>query len=101
VTGDWKGQDSGLSRHIAGGLLSAYEYRSDESHRWIRLEFCPRCGTPVIFSSEQSPGGQWVSGGTFDDPGWLTIERHVWTRSGVPWMVYPPGVAIFEKGSLP
>ena len=31
---------------IVGGPLSTYEYRSDESHRWIRLEFCLRCGTP-------------------------------------------------------
>jgi hypothetical protein len=31
---------------VTGGPLSVYEYRSDECHRWIRLEFCPRCGTP-------------------------------------------------------
>ena len=86
---------------ITGGPLSTYEYRSDESHRWIRLEFCPHCGTTVTLTAEKSPGRRIVSGGTFDDPGWLRIERHVWTRSGVPWMVYPPDVEIFEKGSLP
>ena len=86
---------------ITGGALSTYEYRSDESHRCIRLEFCPRCGTTVTLTSDQSPGGRTVSGGTFDEPGWLRIERHVWTRSAVPWMVYPHGVEIFEKGSLP
>ena len=85
---------------MTGGPLSTYEYRSEETHRWIRLEFCPRCGTTVTLTAEQSPGSRTVSGGTFDDPSWLRIERHVWTRSAVPWMTYPPGVAIFEKGSL-
>ncbi|MGH8766808.1 MAG: GFA family protein [Burkholderiales bacterium] len=46
---------------ITGSPLSTYEYRSDESHRWIRLEFCPRCGTTVTLASEQSPGGNTVS----------------------------------------
>ena len=86
---------------ITGGALSSYEYRSDESHRRVRLECCPRCGTTVSLTSEQSPGGRTVSGGTFDEPGWLRIERHVWTRSAVAWMVYPHGVDIFDEGSLP
>jgi len=86
---------------ITGGPLSAYEYRSDESHRWIRLEFCPRCDTTITLTAEQSPGGRTVSAGTFDDPSWLSIKRHVWTRSAVSWMVYPPGVEVFEKASLP
>jgi hypothetical protein len=52
---------------ISGDALSSYEYRSDESHRCVRLEFCPRCGTTVTLTSEQSPGGRTVSGGTFDE----------------------------------
>ena len=49
---------------ITGGPLSAYEYRSDESDRWIRLEFCPRCGTAITLTAEQSPGRRTVAGGT-------------------------------------
>lgn len=86
---------------MTGGPLSFHEYRSNESHRWIRLQFCPRCGSTVTLTAEQSPGVRTVSGGTFDNPGWFTIERHVWTRSAVRWMAYPPGIATFEKGSLP
>jgi hypothetical protein len=86
---------------ITGDPLSTYEYRSDESHRWIRLEFCARCGTTITLTAEHSPGGRTVCGGTFDDPSWLSIERHVWTRSAVAWMACPTGVEVFEKGSLP
>lgn len=82
------------------GELKAYEYRSDETHRWLRMEFCPSCGTTVSWTAEVFPGGRGVAGGTFDDPSWLRIERHVWTRSAHPWVPIPPEVEKFEKGSV-
>ena len=27
------------------GALTTYEYRSDETRRWLRTQFCPRCST--------------------------------------------------------
>jgi hypothetical protein len=81
------------------GTLSAYEHRSDESGRWIRLYFCPRCGTTVTSTFEEGPGEIAILGGTFDDTAWLTVDRHVWTRSKHPWVSLPAGVAVFEKGS--
>jgi hypothetical protein len=32
---------------IKSGALKAYEYRSDESNRSLKLEFCSNCGTTV------------------------------------------------------
>jgi len=84
---------------FSGGLLTTYEHRSDESHRWLRLEFCPRCGTTVSWTVERRPGTRGIAGGTFDNPSWLQITRHIWTRSAQPWTVIPQDVETFEKGT--
>jgi len=81
------------------GALSTYEHRSDESGRWIRLNFCPRCGTTVTSTFEKGPGEVAILGGTFDDTGWITVDRHVWTRSRQHWVPASAGVASFEKSS--
>jgi len=54
---------------IRGGPLSTYQYHSDESHRWIRLEFCPRCGTTVTLTAEQSPGVETLERGSLRHTG--------------------------------
>jgi hypothetical protein len=83
------------------GELKTYEHRSDESGRWLRMQFCPNCGSTVTWTLELYPGLRALAGGSFDDPDWLSIERHVWTRSRHKWFVCPPGAEVFEKGSLP
>jgi hypothetical protein len=80
------------------GRLSEREYRSDESGRWLRMSFCPECGTTVSHVSEMRPGFRSVAVGTLDDPDWIEIERHIWVRSRRPWVSIPPGVAAYEKG---
>lgn len=81
------------------GERSRYEHRSDESGRWIHLFFCPRCGTTVFSRWEQGSGELALLGGTFDETGWITVDRHVWTRSKQPWVVIPDGHAHFAKSS--
>lgn len=81
---------------ITGGPRTVYEHRSDENQRWIRPEFCSRCGTTVVVTLEKFPGAIAVSSGTLDDPKWLRINRHIWTRSALPWITYPPGTERFE-----
>jgi hypothetical protein len=90
----------GQNVEITGGPLTTYEHRSDENQRWIRLHFCPRCGTTVAVKLERFPGSYGISGGTFDDPSWLKFERHIWTRSALPWITYPAGIEQFEKAAL-
>jgi hypothetical protein len=81
------------------GTLSAYEHRSDESGRRIGLYFCAACGTTVSSTFEKIRGEIAILGGTFDDTGWIKVDRHVWTRSKQDWVTLPQGAVSFEKGS--
>jgi len=81
---------------IISGVLKAYEYRSDESNRWLKLEFCPTCGTTVTWTAEWSPGGRAIAVGTLDDPNWIKPARHIWTRSALHWIAFPSDVELVE-----
>lgn len=83
------------------GERKTYEHRSDETQRWLRMEFCSTCGNTLTWTVEALPGMRAIAGGTFDDPNWLELDRHVWTRSAQNWMQIPHGVERFEEGSLP
>lgn len=82
---------------ITQGVLHPYEHRSDESRRWLKMEFCPTCGTTVTWTAELFPGERAVAGGTLDDPNWLKLDRHLWTRSAQHWMVFPAEIQRIEK----
>lgn len=79
------------------GQLAEREYRSDESGRWLKMNFCPKCGTTVAHTAELRPGMRSIAAGTFDDPCWVTIDRHIWVRSKLPWVTIPEGVAAYQQ----
>ena len=82
-----------------GEGLATHEQCSDKSNFWLRLHFCNRCATTVMLTLEKFPELRIVTGGTFDDPNWIRIDRHVWTRSAQDWIVLPQNVDCFEKSS--
>lgn len=82
------------------GRLNAYEHRSDESNRWLRMEFCPTCGTTVSWTVQVRPGLRAIAAGTFDDASWLKVDRHAWVRSARSWTIVPSDVERFEEGSI-
>ena len=86
------------SFELLQGELKEIEHRSDVSGRWLKMNFCPHCGTTVFHHSEFRPGMKTVAAGTFDEPGWFTIDRHIWLQSKLPWVSVPEGVARFEQG---
>jgi hypothetical protein len=75
-----------------GAVPTEFEQRSDESGRWLKLAFCARCGSSIGLTAERRPGQRAVTGGTFDDPNWFRIGRHIWTRSKLHWVEIPEGV---------
>ncbi len=81
------------------GEVKEIEHRSDVSGRWLKMSFCPQCGTTVSHTAEWRPGMRAVAAGTFDDPTWLRIDRHIWTQSKLPWVVIPEGVDIYPQGA--
>lgn len=81
------------------GRMTAYEHRSDETGRWLKIGFCPVCGTPVTHTTELRPGLRGISAGTLDDKDWFRVDRHIWSRSARPWVTIPEGVEVYEKGS--
>jgi hypothetical protein len=81
------------------GDAQRYEHRSDESGRWIHLFFCQRCGTTVYSRWQEDKGELALLGGTFDETGWIGVDRHVWTRSRQRWVEIPAGHAQFAMSS--
>ena len=85
---------------LTAGSPESYTFRSDTSGRWIRNERCPRCGTTVSWTLEMRPGIRGVAGGSYDDPTWFRIDRHIWTHSACRGIAYPDDVEVYP-GALP
>ena len=83
------------------GELKTYEHRSDETSRWLRFEFCPKCGTQVTWTVEAMPGLRAIGVGTLDDPKSIKPMRFGWFRSAHPWVRPPEGVEIVQTSALP
>lgn len=85
------------SVQIIRGEPADCEHRSDVSGRWLRMSFCRSCGTTVSHSAEIRPGMRTVAAGTFDDPRWFRVDRHIWVQSKLPWVSIPAGVERHEQ----
>jgi hypothetical protein len=80
------------SVEVTQGDVTECEYRSDESGRWLRMRFCPKCGTTVSHTSQIRRGYRVVAVPTLDEQDWFDIDRHIWTRSKMPWVTIPEGL---------
>ena len=74
------------------------EHRSDESGRWLRMQFCARCGTTVAHTAQLRPG---MTNHRRDDLRRAGVVQHRSPHLGPIEIAvgrYPGGVAVFEKG---
>ena len=88
---------------IVRGELRSYEYRSDESGRWLRTQFCPSCGTtfvpeqllpskadhgvskPRVVAEPVAPAPEpEVEADTVDEPGGAALVRVAPALAAVP-----------------
>ena len=86
---------------ITQGELVECEHRSDESGRWLKMSFCPKCGTTISHIAEVRPGFRSIAAGTFDEQGWFPIDRHIWVQSKQPWVSISAGVATYPQAFTP
>jgi hypothetical protein len=81
---------------LTGLEPKTYRHHSDESRRWLDLQFCPNCGTNIGFTLEWVPEVFAVESGTFDDPGWIRLGEHdfryIFLSSAQNWSTLPEGV---------
>ena len=85
------------SVEVTQGGVAECEYRSDESGRGLRMRFCPKCGTTVSHTSQIRRGYRVVAVPTLDEQDWFEIDRHIWTRSKMPWVTIPEGVEVHAE----
>lgn len=86
---------------FTGAGMTRYRHVSDESGRWLDIQFCGRCGSNLGFTLEAAPGIRTLPAGAFDDPGWIRADRykvrHVFLRSRREWSELSPLVETYER----
>lgn len=90
---------------LSGDVVARHRHLSDESGRWLDVEFCRRCGTHLGFTLEAAPGVRTLPAGAFDDPSWIRADRqkfrHVYLRSRRDWSELSPLVETYEQHFRP
>ncbi len=57
---------------------------------------CASCGTRLWGEPVKNKNVSVIQPGTLEQPYNLTPVAHQWVRSAQPWVVFPPGAALFE-----
>jgi hypothetical protein len=58
---------------------------------------CAKCGTRLWSKYHSAPGDSvLLRAGTLDEPGAITPDVHIFTRSKVPWLELPADARVFD-----
>lgn len=72
-------------------------YRAELTHGRVRRgELCGQCGSRLWGISQRNPNMAVVPVGALDKASQLRPIAHLWTRSALPWFVFPPGVPLYD-----
>ena len=77
------GEPSHYSAQLSGGRV-----------RQGRL--CTICGSRLWGISQRQPDMAVVQVGTLEDTSWVRPATHLWVSTAQPWLVFPPGVPVYE-----
>lgn len=77
------------------GDSKAWRHTGD-SGRWVETQFCPSCGSSVLFRLEGVPEVTGVAVGCFTDAEFAKPDWHFWASRGHTWLAMPDGVERYE-----
>ena len=78
---------------LAGAPQAVDVPRDDGSKQ--RISRCPTCQV-AVYSDYGRPEVLFVRAGTFDQPGSVTPDVHIFTKSKLSWVTLPESVPAFE-----
>jgi hypothetical protein len=61
--------------------------------------FCGKCGTPLTYQHDESPGTIDVTTSTFDFPERFAPTREVWLEHKLPWVAVNKALQFFPQSS--
>ena len=60
-------------------------------------QFCPRCGTPLTFQADGTPGEIDVTTGSLDQPEAAPPRAHLWTSQRLSWIELADGLPQHDR----
>ena len=79
------------------GTSSLFE-RTSDADRWLKMHFCPDCGSSVFWQIELRPGIIAVAVGMFADPDFPAPIAGVWGQHRWPWVQMPGDIVVHDTG---
>lgn len=74
--------------------------RTSNAGNWVKIKFCPNCGTSVMWDLEILPQAIGIAGGAFDETDWLDPKLHVWTKHAHKWVSFPEDAEVLQESNL-
>jgi hypothetical protein len=80
---------------MVSGASSVFQRVSDAG-RWLRMHFCPDCGSTLFWEAELRPGVLGVAVGMFEAPEDLRPTVAVFARHRWPWAPLPEDLTVHD-----
>jgi hypothetical protein len=72
------------------------ELKVFQSSPGVLRSFCGKCGSPLIYRSDEQPGQISVMTGSLDQPQSIVPTYHLWTSQKIDWFDIADGRDVYE-----